>query len=429
MSAKVGRLKSSTRPSRRAVPYRAGASRPLALRDRMGEYRVGGGSRKVVSLFSGAMGLDMGLRAAGLEIAVSQDIDPWCVETMSNNTTHPVVGGDIRKLLSDDPTCEFLLTPAKLSRDQVFAVVGGPPCQAFSTAGKRLGKLDERGGLYSDFIQVVESLRPRFFIMENVKGLVSMLSDPADESSDPLLETILRLFRARTGYKVIHGLLDAVHYGTPQFRERVVIIGSRDHEPVFLPAPTHFQLHQEHGLRWKTLREAISDLEDTPGACTQFSPRLLGYLRHVPEGGNWRSLPKEMVREAMGGAFEAGGGKVGFYRRLKYDEPSPTLVTSPVQKATILCHPTQLRPLSIREYMRIQEFPDTWLIKGAMVDCYRQIGNAVPVGLGRALGRMLEAVAAGRAHVAAKRVRGTSVHSAMVAMQEELFGRTNGSHD
>jgi len=394
---------------------------PMVLQDEAAPYFTSRDSRKVVSLFSGAMGLDLGLAEAGLQIAVAQDMDSWCVETIRRNTSHPVVAGDIRELIASDPGCSFLLNAAGLAPGEIFAVVGGPPCQAYSTAGRRLGKDDVRGSLYEQFIHVVATLQPRFFVMENVKGLLSMPSVPDNPLSPPLVNEIIRRFQ-EIGYRVVHGLLDAVHYGVPQFRERFVIIGSRDNEPVFLPAPSHFQMHQEKSLRWQTLRDAIAGLDDDPGLCAKFSPRILAYLRHVPEGGNWRLLPTDMVREAMGGAFASGGGKVGFYRRLKYDEPSPTLVTSPIQKATILCHPTEFRPLSVREYMKIQQFPEGWKLQGATADCYRQIGNAVPIGLGRAIGSMLRAVAEGNATVQVRRTRGTSVHAKMTGMQERLFG-------
>jgi DNA (cytosine-5)-methyltransferase 1 len=184
------------------------------------------------------MGLDLGLVDAGLQIAVAQDLDPWCVETIHRNTTHRVVSGDIRELIHKDTKCEFLLRAAGMAKEEVFAVVGGPPCQAYSTAGKRLGRHDERGSLYEQFIHVVSEIRPRFFIMENVKGLMSMPSVPDNPESPALVEEIIRRFHA-LGYQTVSGLLDAVHYGVPQFRERFVIVGSRDNEPVFLPSPTH----------------------------------------------------------------------------------------------------------------------------------------------------------------------------------------------
>ncbi|MFZ6676902.1 DNA cytosine methyltransferase [Undibacterium sp. Tian12W] len=374
----------------------------------------------VVSLFSGAMGLDLGLIDAGLHVAVSQDYDKWCVETIRKNG-HVAVEGDIRDLLQADPSCNFLLKPGKLKKDSVFAVVGGPPCQSFSTAGKRLGVQDERGMLYNQFIQVVKTIKPRFFVMENVKGLASMPSDPEDKNSPPLISHILAKFK-ELGYHTVHGVLDAVHYGTPQFRERLVIIGSRDNEAVFLPSPTHFHMHQMAEMRWRTLFDAIGNLNDA-GPHGNFSSSINEYLKLVPEGGNWRSLPPDIAKAAMGGAYESGGGKVGFYRRLSYSEPSPTLVTSPNQKATLLCHPRETRPLSVREYARIQQFPDSWVFEGKATDCYRQIGNAVPIPLGRAIGQMLISVALGNSEIRVKRMRGTSVHDTMRQMSQALSGK------
>lgn len=381
----------------------------------------------VISLFSGAMGLDLGLEKAGLDIKIGQDFDPWCAKTaFTNNKTF--ILGDIRKLIAEDPSCKFLLEPAGLIPGEAFAVVGGPPCQPFSTAGKRLGTNDPRGSLFMEFIHVIRKVRPRFFVMENVKGLLSAaikhipINDRNGKPQDPdelpgsVFEVIRETFQ-ELGYKMVYGVLDASHYGVPQFRERLVIVGSRDHEDIFLPVPTHFQYHQNINYRWVTLRDAIEDLEDNPGLCATFSQERLNYLRQIPMGGNWRNLPPGVVELAMGGAFHSGGGKVGFYRRLDYDQPAPTLVTSPVQKATMLCHPTKHRPLSVREYARIQQFPDNWKIEGSVSDCYRQIGNAVPIGLGKAVGEMLLAVAKGIAKVNTRRLRGTSVHDNLFKIQ------------
>ncbi len=372
----------------------------------------------VISLFSGALGLDLGLAKAGLHVTVSQDFDKWCCETIAANG-HVGIHGDIRALIDADPSCQFLLDPAKLNPADVFAVVGGPPCQSFSTAGKRLGVDDARGTLYEQFIHVVRSINPRFFVMENVKGLASMPA--AADSSRTLLSVIIEQFRS-LGYHTVHGVLDAVHYGAPQFRERLVIVGSRDNESIFMPSPTHFHMHQNPAMRWRTLGSAIADLQYAPGPCAKFSPNIAKYLGMVPEGGNWRSLPQHLTAEAMGGAFESGGGKVGFYRRLAFWEPSPTLVTSPIQKATLLCHPRESRPLSVKEYARIQGFPDSWQFSGSTAGSYRQIGNAVPVQLGTALGQMLMSVALGDSEVRVKRMRGTSVHDTMRQMSLALAG-------
>ena len=345
-------------------------------------------NRDVISLFSGAMGLDIGLEKAGLNIKIGQDFEPTCVETMRANG-HNVLGGDIRKIPEAD-----LLEQAGLERGESFLICGGPPCQPFSTAGKRLGINDPRGSLFMDFIRMINYIRPRFFIMENVRGIMSapLKSDGGEAQTGTVLDVILSEFD-KLGYKIVYGLVDAVDYGVPQFRERFVLTGSRDNEDIFLPFPTHFQKHQSKGCRWRTLGDTIRDLEFSCGECVSFSKDRLAFLRLVPEGGNWRSLPTDMQQQAMGGAYNSGGGKVGFYRRLSYSQPSPTLVTSPVQKATMMCHPTQDRPLSVREYARIQQFPDSWVFKGTVAGKYRQIGNAVPVGLATALGQAVISVA------------------------------------
>jgi len=376
--------------------------------------RKTGQSLNVISLFSGAMGFDIGLERAGLKVAIAQDINEWCCETIRKNG-HRCVEGDLRELLKEDPKFDFLLKASGLRRDQIFAVVGGPPCQAFSTAGKRKGINDERGGLVSQFQAVVRALRPRFFVMENVKGIASMPIDPKDKKSGLLLDLVLKEFREMK-YKVVAGLLDAVHYGTPQFRERLVVIGSRDDEDIFLPIPTHYHQHQDPDKRWRTLSDCIGK-GYANGQCAKFTKRIQQFLVKVPEGGNWKTLSAKDQKEAMGGAFLSGGGKVGFYRRLSFSEPSPTLVTSPIQKATILCHPKDTRPLSVYEYARIQGFPETWVIEGNASECYKQIGNAVPVPLGEAIGKMLISVAKQESKVRVKRLRGTSVHKKL-----DVFG-------
>ena len=370
-------------------------------------------NRDVISLFSGAMGLDIGLSKAGLNIVVGQDFDASCVATMRENG-YKVLDGDIRNINPAD-----LLEQTGLMQGEPFLICGGPPCQPFSTAGKRLGINDPRGSLFMDFIRMINYIRPRFFVMENVKGIMSapLKHVPFDkrDKDDPeqqlgtVLDVILSEFR-KLGYKTVYGILDAVNYGVPQFRERFVLIGSRDNEDIFLPIPTHFQMHQDTGYRWRTLRDSISDLEYDCGECAAFSKDRLAFLRLIPEGGNWRNLPPETIKEAMGGAYESGGGKVGFYRRLSYDQPSPTLVTSPVQKATMMCHPTQNRPLSIREYARIQQFPDDWIFMGTSAAKYRQIGNAVPVGLALAIGKAVISAADQTAAIQTKRFRGTDIH-------------------
>lgn len=378
------------------------------------DYKKFYSNRDVISLFSGAMGLDIGLTEAGLNIVIGQDFEPTCVDTMKANG-HNVLGGDIREILPQQ-----LLDLTGLHQGEPFMICGGPPCQPFSTAGKRLGINDPRGSLFMDFIRMIDYIRPRFFVMENVKGIMSAplkhvpIAEHDDNDPDQKLGTVLDVILSefnKLGYKTVYGILDAVNYGVPQFRERFVLIGSRDHENIFLPVPTHFQMHQNANYRWKTVGEAIKDLEANPGECGTLTPERMKYLNMVPEGGNWRDLPKELIPEAMGGAYESGGGKVGFYRRLSYSQPSPTVTTAPAQKATMLCHPKKNRPLSVKEYARLQQFPENWVFTGTTAAKYKQIGNAVPVGLAKAIGEAVLATANKTALIETKRFRGTAVHN------------------
>ena len=367
------------------------------------EYRD---NRSVISLFSGAMGLDLGLKKAGLNIVLGQDSNLDCVATMKANGCN-VYAGDIREI---DP--QNLLEQAKMQIGEPFLICGGPPCQSFSTAGKRLGINDPRGSLFMEFIRMIDYIRPRFFVMENVKGIMSaplkhipIKDRDANYKRDEfgtVLDVVLSEFK-KLGYKTVYGVLDAVNYGSPQFRERFILIGSRDCEEIFLPFPTHFQTHQNPEYRWRTIADVFNDINPNDNEVATLSEERMEYLRQIPEGGNWRDLPADQIKGAMGGAYTSGGGKAGFYRRLSFNQPSPTVVTSPVQKATMMCHPTENRPLSVRECARIQQFPDDWIFMGATVAKYRQIGNAVPVGLGEAIGKAIIAVASKTASVQTKR--------------------------
>lgn len=370
------------------------------------EYEKYYNNRSVISLFSGAMGLDLGLKKAGLTIVLGQDSNSDCVATMKANGCN-VYAGDIREI---DP--QNLLEQAKMQIGEPFLICGGPPCQPFSTAGKRLGINDPRGSLFMDFIRMIDYIRPRFFVMENVKGIMSaplkhipIKDRGADYKRDEfgtVLDVVLSEFK-KLGYKTVYGVLDAVNYGSPQFRERFILIGSRDCEEIFLPFPTHFQMHQNSEYRWRTIADVFNDINPYDNEVAALSEERMEYLKQIPEGGNWRDLPADQIKGAMGGAYTSGGGKAGFYRRLSFNQPSPTVVTSPVQKATMMCHPKENRPLSVRECARIQQFPDDWIFAGTTVAKYRQIGNAVPIGLGEAIGKAIIAAASKTASVQTKR--------------------------
>ncbi|MFY7788332.1 MAG: DNA cytosine methyltransferase, partial [Thermoflexibacteraceae bacterium] len=192
----------------------------------------------------------------------------------------------------------------------------------------------------------------------------------------------------KLGYQLSFTLFNSANYGVPQIRERVIIFGSKKGR-IPLPSPTHSDKEVYNIKKWVTLQEAFNGLDDTQHQFVEIPARIRKYLEYLKEGENWRNLPLELQKEAMGNSFGLDGGKTGFFRRLSFDEPSPTLLTSPIMNATLLAHPTQMRPLSIQEYARIQQFPDNWIFKGKLLDIYKQIGNAVPVGLGYIAGKTL----------------------------------------
>lgn len=354
----------------------------------------------VISLFSGAMGLDLGLEDAGFEVVLAVECDAQAVATIKKNKpTLPVIHQRIETV-----TSEQILKAAGLKKGGNFVVCGGPSCQSFSTAGQRRSLADPRGSLFNHFVRIVRETRPKFFAMENVRGMLSaaLKHRPLDQRGPghPPLEAEEELgsaFRVIVdelkglNYYVAFDLLNSADYGTPQVRHRLIFLGSRDGKGIAIPKPTHSK-DGEGGLApWATVRQAIGRFTEANPEGYPLRETEAKYLIHVPEGGNWKDLPQEMQEEALGGAYVSWGGRSGFFRRLAWDKPSPALPTQPYFRATMLCHPVALRPLSIKEYARIQQFPDTWKFAGTVSSRYRQIGNAVPVGLGTAIGRAIKA--------------------------------------
>jgi DNA (cytosine-5)-methyltransferase 1 len=346
-----------------------------------------------VSVFSGGMGLDQGLEKSGFAIRVAADNMPAAIETARvNRPDLPFYEGDI---------CDFgrseALRLAELSRDQIDLLAGGPPCQSFSTAGKRLGLDDAtRGPLVFEFARLIEELQPRAFLMENVKGLMSASVKwrqlPYNNNGKVIDHWHGSLFRelvariTSLGYSLGFHEFNAADYGVPQVRLRIFLIGYRDGSPVTFPDPTHSRVASLCTEPWRTMGDVLHDLKDDNSHCAKFSERKLKYLKMVPPGGNWRDLPDDIQRESMGKAFYAKGGRSGWWRRLSFDEPSPTILTEPQNASTALCHPILDRPLTVRECARIQTFPDAWVFRGRRGDQYKLVGNAVPVGLAECLG-------------------------------------------
>lgn len=367
-----------------------------------------------ISLFAGAYGLDLGLEKAGFQTVSLVEIEPDATKTISLNRPHLslcAVPRDICQVNAQtllQEAGQILGLNRSLRSNEVDLVTGGPPCQPFSTAGKRGSVGDPRGSLFMEFIRIVNEIKPRFFIMENVKGLLSSpvrhrphdqrgLGYPQlepDEMSGSALQVILAEMK-RIGYDVVYDLLNTADYGVPQCRERVIFIGCKSNDSVTLPLPTHSQKGTGKKPKWLTLREGLKDLVDPQPEFVPYSENRLKYLRLLTAGQNWKDLPSELKAAAMGGAYKSEGGKVGFYRRLAWEKPSPTVTTSPHQKATDMCHPDELRPLSVRECARIQTFPDDWVFYGSTASKYRQIGNAVPVLLGKAIGEYLYQIVKG----------------------------------
>jgi DNA (cytosine-5)-methyltransferase 1 len=381
-----------------------------------------------VSLFSGAMGLDIGLEKVGrlieenlgtvraqFNVIAYVENDPACKKTINaniaagrTNDQNAQVYGDIRDI--SDP--RQILEEADWSGD-LSLLVGGPPCQSFSTVGRRGTVQDPRGSLPWEFVRFVRELQPKFFLMENVRGIMSAAirhrplinrgkgKPPLEDDEKPgsVVKLLLSDFE-KEGYHVDVFEVNAVNYGAPQLRERVLFIGNRFNKLIEFPKPTHGFIEKCYtksklcenfsGIKpFRTLRDAIGDLHEENPAVSDFSLRKKKFLAMVPPGGNWRSLPVEIQKESMGKAWFAKGGRSGWWRRLSFDLPSPCLLTLPTHSGTSLCHPFETRALTIKEYARIQEFPDEWSFYGSTSEQYRQIGNAVPVRLGEVAGKIL----------------------------------------
>ncbi len=187
----------------------------------------------------------------------------------------------------------------------------------------------------------------------------------------------------KIGYSVSFNLFDSSLYGVPQKRERFIMFGSLSQKPVDLPIPSTTE-------SIVSLKDAIVHIQNIEHSYINLRDAHTKYLKLLTEGQNWKDLPLNIQAEAMGKSFDLQGGKTGFYRRLAWDKPAPTLVTHPAMPATMLAHPEEMRPLSIQEYALIQQFPKEWSFAGKVIDIYKQIGNAVPVGLGYAAGMAIQ---------------------------------------
>ncbi|MGD9661293.1 MAG: DNA (cytosine-5-)-methyltransferase [Porticoccaceae bacterium] len=329
---------------------------------------------KSVELFAGAGGLAVGMEKAGFDGVLFNEIDRHACNTLRfNRPNWNVVEGDISHL-------DF-----SKFHNQIDILSGGFPCQAFSYAGKKLGFEDTRGTLFFEFARAVKETNPKVIVAENVRGLLKHENGKTIKAITDVIDEL--------GYELVEPrVLKAVFYQVPQKRERLFLIGIRKD----LSPKVSFKWPSPY-TRIMTMRDALKAGElydtDVPVSSGQKYPaRKKEILSMVPQGGYWRDLPDEIQREYMKNSYFLGGGKTGMARRLAWDEPSLTLTCAPAQKQTERCHPEETRPLTVREYARIQTFPDDWAFSGPLTAQYKQIGNAVPVNLAYAVGRALVAL-------------------------------------
>ena len=320
----------------------------------------------VLELFAGAGGLAVGMEKAGIKCVALNEIDKWACKTLrANRPKWNVLEGDIKS---------FDFTKYN---DHVDIVTGGFPCQAFSYAGKKLGLQDARGTLFYEFARAVQEVNPLICIGENVKGLLSHEKGKTIEGMISILDEI--------GYNVVPvKVLKAINYKVPQKRERVILVGVRKdiNTKYEYPLP-HYKIYN---LKDALKKGELYSCNVPRSEGSKYPEHKKAVLDLVPQKGYWRNLPLDIQKEYMGKSFYLGGGKTGIARRIGWDEPSLTLTCSPAQKQTERCHPEETRPFTVREYARIQTFPDDWEFIGSVSQQYKQIGNAVPCNLGQEIG-------------------------------------------
>lgn len=324
-----------------------------------------------IELFAGAGGLALGLEQAGFEAVLLNEWDKHACQTLRTNRPEwNVVEGDVSQL-------DF--TPY---RGKVDFLSGGFPCQAFSYAGKGAGFNDIRGTMFFQFARAIAEVQPKVILGENVRGLVN-------HDGGRTLATIQQTLQD-LGYTLVEPrVLNAMNYRVPQKRERIFIVGIRndlaDKAQFYWPEPFERVMTMTDALK----AGELYDTDVPPSEGQVYPEHKKAVMDLVPAGGCWRDLPDDIARAYMKGSYFLGGGRTGMARRLGWHEPSLTLTCAPAQNQTERCHPDETRPLTVREYARIQTFPDDWQFAGAMGQQYKQIGNAVPVNLAEAVGRSL----------------------------------------
>lgn len=326
---------------------------------------------KLIELFAGTGGLAIGMEKAGFDSVLLNEIDKHACNTLRKNRPEwNVVEGDISQI-------DF-----SKHNNEIDILSGGFPCQAFSYAGNKLGFEDARGTLFFEFARAVKETNPKVILAENVRGLLKHDEGKTLEAIKSVIDEL--------GYQLVEPrVLKAMFYQVPQKRERLLLVGIRkDLAPLVefkWPSPYKRVMNLKDALKKGALYD--SDVPESEGQ--KYPEKKKKILSLIPQGGYWRDLPDDLQREYMMKSYFLGGGKTGMARRLSWEEPSLTLTCAPAQKQTERCHPDETRPLTVREYARIQTFPDSWEFSGPISSQYKQIGNAVPVNLAYAMGRAL----------------------------------------
>jgi len=341
---------------------------------------------KVISLFSGAGGLDYGFEAAGFETRVAVEMNHDCCNTLRANRSWPVIERDIMQVGSDE-----ILRTAKLKVGQAAVLIGGPPCQPFSKAGywsrgDALRLDDPRANTLGAYLRVLEETRPHAFLLENVEGLAYR---GKDEGLRLLLDAIEGINkRSRSKYRPTFQVLNAADFGVPQIRKRVLMIGVRDGTEFQFPVATHaetagsdlFSSLQTHRTAWDALADVRVDADEDLAV----RGRWADLLPSIPEGHNylWHT-------DRMGGMPLFGWRRRywSFLLKLAKNQPSWTIQAQP--GPAIGPFHWDNRRLSKRELCRLQTFPDDVAISGSRGDVQRQLGNAVPSLLGEVIARRL----------------------------------------
>jgi DNA (cytosine-5)-methyltransferase 1 len=361
--------------------------------------RRGTRAATVVSLFSGAGGLDLGLEQAGWQILAQIEMDDDCIATLNaraRETANPPLV--IPKRIEDVPPAE-LRKRLGIEPGELELLAGGPPCQPFTTHGLRQSLADRRAmSAFPAYLEYVRELDPEALLIENVDGLLSAAlrhrplklrgRDAPPLRADEMKGSFLRwlvIELVQLGYAVAWGVSEAADFGVPQFRQRAILIGVKGSQPCFLPLPTH----GPDGHRpYKTIADALGEITEL-GPVQPLSARKRAVYELIPAGGNWRNLPQKLQRKTMGAAYHATGGKSGWWRRLAWDAPAPTILGMPDHSSTALVHPDEVRCISVAESAALQSFPSGTEFAGSGRAQYQQIGNAVPPALAEALGRQI----------------------------------------